>query len=886
VTVVGRTIAQYRIDAELGKGGMGVVYRAWDTRLHRNVALKFLPESLASDAEALDRLQREARAASALNHPNICTVYDLGQDGDLLFIAMELLEGRTLQERLEAGKIKIAEVLDWSIQIADALEVAHTRGIVHRDLKPSNIVITDRGLIKILDFGLAKVSHLAEVAANSETVSLAQALTQPGTTVGTVAYMSPEQTRGAEVDARSDLFSIGAVIYEMVSERRAFTGDTTAMVFDSILHREPARLARLNPDCPVALELVVSKALEKDREVRYQSAAELRVDLKRIKRDSESGVKIPVETPPPARRKPLLWIGIAALALLAITAAFYFASPRKPEPVSSAEWIPLTHFSDAVVQPAVSRDGRLLSYIRGQDIFFGLGQIYVQVLPDGEPVALTKDELLKLGPAFSPDGTLITYGTCCTPWEAWSVSVIGGAEPRRVFSNATGLSWVDNDHLLFSEIKRGLHMGLVTALKDRTESRDVYLPEHERAMVHFSALSPDHKSVLVVEMGGDGRFLPCRLVPFDGSAPPRQVGPSATCLSVSWSPDGKWMYFTIQQGDRTHIWRQEFPKGVPEQVTSGPTEEAGVAFSPDGKWFATSVGSADSSVWIHDREGERQISQEEQAFAPLFAPDGSKLYYLVHRADEKGASMNELWVSDLHGHAQAALPGVSIATGFSRGYAVSPDGLRVVYEHPVREPDGSTKTRLWSARLDIRSSPTEFKSDVNETQPAISNDGIIYFRATEGSKNYLYRMKMDGSGRERVIANSILDFMTLRPDGAWAVMSVEQKNEDTPAVMQMYPLQEARQPITVCSYCSPGFSWDSKTMFLPPESHSISTYEVNTNAFIAAASKNGLVLAKDIPGAKLVRNSGDRHITPGPQPGTYAFTKESGKRNIYRVPVR
>jgi eukaryotic-like serine/threonine-protein kinase len=883
--LVGRTIAQYRIDAELGRGGMGVVYRAWDTRLHRNVALKFLPESVISDSDALERLQREARAASALNHPNICTVYDLGQDGDLLFIAMELLEGRTLQEHIEAGKIKISNVLDWSIQIADALEVAHARGIVHRDLKPSNIVVTDRGLIKILDFGLAKVSQHAEVATGNETASIVQALTQPGTTVGTISYMSPEQARGTDVDSRSDLFSVGAAIYELVSGRRAFTGDTTALVFEAILHREPVPLTRLNPDCPVALEQVVSKALEKDREIRYQSAAELRVDLKRIKRDSESGVRIPIDSPPPANRKPLLWIGVIAVLAIA-AAAFFFLRTSKPQPVSSGEWTALTHFSDSVVQPTISRDGRLMAFIRGRDIFLGPGQVYVQVLPDGEPVALTNDSPDKLGPAFSPDGSQITYGTCCGPWDTWTASVVGGAAPRRLLSNATGLSWIDNDHLLFSEVKRGVHMGLITSLKDRSEARDVYLPAHERAMIHFSALSPDKKSVIVVEMGGDGSFLPCRIVPFDGTVPARPIGPRAPCLSVAWSPDGKWMYFTIQQGDRTHIWRQAFPSGNPEQVTSGPTEEAGIAFSPDGKWFATSVGSAESSIWIHDRDGERQVSQEEQAFSSQFSSDGKKIYYLVHSADAKGATLDELWVSDLQGHTQAVLPGVSIGGSFSKGYAISPDGLRVIYEHSVQQPDGQIRTRIWSARLDSRSSPIEFKSDVNESEPTVTDDGTIYFRAAEGGKNYLYRMKMDGSGRERVMPNSIFELGAVRRDGEYAVVMLEGKDDDTPAVTELYPLKEQKPAIVLCSYCNPLFSWDGKSMFMPPDrTPSRLIYEVSTAAVLAQAAKNNAISAREIPGAKVISGTGG-FITIGPDPGTYAFTKETGKRNIYRVPVR
>lgn len=885
MNLVGKTIAQYRVDDEIGKGGMGIVYRAWDTRLHRDVALKFLPERVASDRDALERLQREARAASGLNHPNICTVYELGQDGDRWFIAMELLEGLTLQDLLTNRKPTVADVLDWSIQIADALEVAHARGIVHRDLKPSNIVINDRGHVKILDFGLAKRSFQTK-AVVSQTISIAQALTEAGTTVGTVGYMSPEQARGIEVDSRSDLFSLGAVIYEMVAGRRAFMGDTTAVVFDAILHKEPTALARFNPDCPSALEQVVSKALEKDREVRYQSAAEIRVDLKRIKRDSESGVRTPVETSRPVNRNSTIVIVAALLLLTVVAATIFMMLPHKSQPVSSGEWTALTHFSDSAVQPTISRDGRLLAFIRGRDIFLGPGQVYVQVLPDGEPIALTKDSLDKLGPAFSADGSQITYGTCCAPWDTWTVTVFGGAEPRRMFSNASGLSWIDNDHLLFSEIKRGVHMGLTTALKDRGEARDVYLPAHERAMIHFSALSPDHKSVLMVEMGGDGNFNPCKLVPFDGSAPAKEVGPLSSCLSVAWSPDGKWMYFTIQQGDRTHIWRQGYPSGIPEQVTSGPTEEAGVSFSPDGKWFVTSVGSADSSVWLHDKNGERQISQEEQAFNSQFSPDGSKLYYLVHRADSKGGTLDELWSSDLHGNAQAVLPGVSIGGGFAKGYALSPDGLHVIYEHNVTQPDGQNRVRLWSARLDIRSSPTEFRSDVNESQPAITRDGTIYFRATEGGKNFLYRMNMDGSGRERVTSSSIFEFNGVGRDGTWAVIMVEGKDDDTPAVTELYPLNEQRPPIIVCSYCAPTFSWDGKSLFLPPDRHtSRMLYEVSTATFLAEAAKEKVVVAKDLPGAKLVHQTSG-YINPSPDSSAYSFTKETGKRNIYRIPVR
>ena len=271
--------------------------------------------------------------------------------------------------------------------------------------------------------------------------------------------------------------------------------------------------------------------------------------------------------------------------------------------------------------------------------------------------------------------------------------------------NATGLSWIDSDRLLFSEIKQGVHMGLVTTNKERGEFRDVYLPRHERGMVHFSAISPDGKSVLIVEMGGDGTFLRCRLLPFDGSKEPVPIGPPGSCTSIAWSPDGRWMYFTVEVGERSHIWRQKFPGGAPEQVTSGPTRESGIAFAPDGRSFVTSVGSMEGAVWGHDAKGDRQLSSEEYAFAPQFSPDGSLVYYLVRRTNAKSETVDELWSSDLKEIAHAVLPGISIETGFGQGYAISQDGLRVVYWHATPKPSGESQNRPWVARLDQRSLP-------------------------------------------------------------------------------------------------------------------------------------------------------------------------------------
>jgi eukaryotic-like serine/threonine-protein kinase len=655
-------------------------------------------------------------------------------------------------------------------------------------------------------------------------------------------------------------------------------------VLHAILHLLPPPLPE---DLPLPLRTVIEKALEKNPADRIQSMRELVADLRRAARESGEQPSSAAD----GRVRRARWIaGAAAILVLVGVGAAYLERFRGSIAPAPSAYTQLTNFADAATSPALSPDGRMLAFIRGGSTLIGPGQVYVKLLPDGEPVQLTNDALRKMSPKFSPDGNRIAYSTAAADgqtMDTWVVSVLGG-QPRPLLANAEGLTWAPDAgdggsprSVLFSAMTgRGVQMSIVASTESRGGEHTVYLPP-EDGMAHRSHLSPDRKWVVVVEM--DARsWLPCRLVPFDGSSPGTSVGPApAQCTDAAWSPDGKWMYFSANTGSGVHTWRQRFPDGPPEQVTFGVTDEEGIHVAPDGRSFVTSIGTSQSTVWVRDRRGERQMTSEGFAFLPSISPDGTRLYYLVRAGGVRNWVSGALWVVDLDsGQRERLLPDFLM-----QHYSISADGERVVFV----SVDDTGRTPVWRASLDGRTAPQRL-STIDASQAFFGAPGEVVFGSQDSVAPFIYRVGEDGGDLRHLIETPMLVPLAVSPDGRWVVAQTPNQYGDTIA----YP-SGGGPPIRICGDCgqpqgvepipSP-MSWTPDGRFVYVKFRE-ATYAIPLQAGAglppapdAGLSSRDAVAA--LPGARLVSED---DVYPGPNPSIHAFTKVATQRNIYRVPI-
>src|SRR5256886_2556550 len=822
--MLNETIAHYRILRQLGKGGMGVVYEAEDTKLGRRVALKFLPEATHRDEQALERFLREARAASALNHPGICTIHAIEEHDGRTFIAMELLEGQTLDKLIPAGSLPISRTIDIGVQLADALDAAHKKGILHRHTKPANIFVTERGAVKILDFGLAKLLPEHHAGLDGSTLSDPETLllTSPGTAVGTISYMSPEQARGEELDARSDLFSLGGVLYQLTTGKLPFPGSSSAVVFDNILRSAPVAPVTLNPGSPAELERILNKALEKDRDVRYQVAAEMRADLKRLQRELDSGKAAPVTssstripaqssapavTPAESPRAPssssiliaaasknkfgtALLMGIVVLLLVAAAFGVYSFLPRKK--VLAVEQMSVENLTNNghVFLSRISPDGKYLLHVLDEN---GLQSLWLRHIPTGSNTqVITPAATRYSGLTFSPDGNYIYCVRRDDSEQAiaslYDAPMLGGT-PRLLIKDVDSPISFSPDGQRFAYLHQhgDSHVAdLKIARRDGTLERDLF--HHKELHVDNLTLawSPDGKTIVIPivqptpqDIGG---FLAVDVA--SGSMKQVAIAKDRLYNEPVWLPDMTGLLVSAAMAEtgfrRRQIGIVSFPDGAFRLLTTDTNDYFHPSLSADGQSIAANQSQAKYRVEIAP-------AGPLENFNPLKLPSTLPIRSWDLTPDSQVLLIQG---SDI----RLVNPSGGDRVIFSDPkYAVDQvascgQGRYVVFRSIGRS--GGAETNLW--RVDSNGANlVRLTFGVNDRVPVCSRDGKWLYFIDAAENHFLKRIPIDGGTPETIIKSPSEPY-DLSPDGK-TVASFEAREADHTVMFVLYSLLDGEK---------------------------------------------------------------------------------------------